>query len=363
MNNVLTYLDWRGDISFDYSPFNEIDSVIISRLAYIPFDDIITSSFTHGISLGRAAEKFFGKIEAMKKVDKNHDLALLKKAAQSKRFTDLTICGYVSEWDEDSEKQFSAMTISLPDNSWYIAYRGTDNSLVGWKEDFNMSFKCPVPSQESAVSYIRKAASHLTGNLVVGGHSKGGNLAVFASAFSGAETQKRICGIYNFDGPGFDSSVIGTPEYKNIAELVLTFVPQSSIIGMLLEHEEPYAIIKSAGKTGMLQHNIYSWSVNRNSFKKLENVDTRSTFVDFTLKDWIKKMSPEEREAFIESTYRMLTQSGIHTMSDISSNGLVRLINFVSSLKYLDDESRKSVIKALELLVESASKGLKEVVL
>ena len=334
MNNILTYLDWRGDVTFDYSLFNEIDSVIIARLAYIPFDDIVSDDFEKGISLGRAAEKFFNKIDAMKKADKNSDLALLKKAAQSKRFTDLTICGYVSEWDEDAEKQFSAMTISLPDNSWYIAYRGTDSSLLGWKEDFNMSFKCPVPSQASAVSYIRKASGYLPGNLVAGGHSKGGNLAVFAAAFSGEETQK---------------------------DRVLTFVPQSSIIGMLLEHEEPYAIIKSVGKTGMLQHNIYSWSVNRNSFKKLENVDTKSTFVDFTLKDWIKKMSPEEREAFIDSTYRMITQNGVRTMNDISSSGVVRLINFVSSLKTLDDESRKAVTKALELLVESASKGLKEV--
>ncbi len=361
MNNILTYLDWRGDVTFDYSLFNEIDSVIIARLAYIPFDDIVSDDFEKGISLGRAAEKFFNKIDAMKKADKNSDLALLKKAAQSKRFTDLTICGYVSEWDEDAEKQFSAMTISLPDNSWYIAYRGTDSSLLGWKEDFNMSFKCPVPSQASAVSYIRKASGYLPGNLVAGGHSKGGNLAVFAAAFSGEETQKRIHGIYNFDGPGFDSAVIETDEYKAIADRVLTFVPQSSIIGMLLEHEEPYAIIKSVGKTGMLQHNIYSWSVNRNSFKKLENVDTKSTFVDFTLKDWIKKMSPEEREAFIDSTYRMITQNGVRTMNDISSSGVVRLINFVSSLKTLDDESRKAVTKALELLVESASKGLKEV--
>uniref|UniRef100_UPI003FED6EF0 Mbeg1-like protein n=1 Tax=Candidatus Fimenecus sp. TaxID=3022888 RepID=UPI003FED6EF0 len=264
---------------------------------------------------------------------------------------------------EDAEKQFSAVTVDLPGSVSYISYRGTDSSIVGWKEDFNMSFKCPVPSQESAVSYMNKAASVLTTDLIAGGHSKGGNLAVFAASFCRGDFKGRISSVYNFDGPGFDSKVIEQDGYKDICGRVLTFVPQSSIIGMLLEHEEPYTIIKSRGKNGLIQHNIYSWLVGPKGFTRLDNVDSKSTFIDHTLKEWVRKMTPQEREVFVDTSYKMICKTGAHTVNDLNGTGLKKVMVLLSSLKGMDDESKNVIFGAVELLLESAKNSFKKVFL
>lgn len=363
MSGIFDYLDWRGDIPLSVSGFNEMDSLILARLAYIPFDGIVSADFAEKITLLDAAERFFVTDEAIKKADRNADLILLKKAYAGNRFSQLTLCGYVNEWDEDAEKQFSALTIGLPGEMSYVSYRGTDNSIVGWKEDFNMSFKCPVPSQESAVSYLNRAAGNLTTNLVVGGHSKGGNLAVFASSFCDSDFKSRILTVYNFDGPGFDAKVIEQDSYKEICGKVLTFVPQSSVIGMLLEHEEPYTVVKSRGKNGLIQHNIYSWVVAPTGFVRLDNIDNQSTFIDHTLKDWVCKMTPEEREAFVDTSYKVICKTGVQTVSDIGGSSLKRVMIFLSSLKDMDDESKNVISGAVELLLESAKNSFKKVFL
>ncbi len=362
MNNILSYLDWRGDITMDIRPFNEVDSVILSRISYLPFEHIVTEKFDEYISLKEAADIFFNSMDAMKKADSNADMALLKRMSASSRFDSLRLCGYVAESDEDIEKQFSALSVILPDGCCYISYRGTDGTLLGWKEDFNMTFRCPVPSQEAAVSYLNRASDYFTGQLITGGHSKGGNLAVFASSFCNEEIKERISAIYNFDGPGFDNKVIETDGYRNICNKVVTFVPQSSVIGMMLEHEEPYAIIRSFEKTGMMQHNVYSWTVDRDHFHRVKEVDKRSTFIDFTLKEWVGKMSPAQREAFVDTAYHILTQNGEKTINDMSRSYIVRLTKFIYSMRDLDEDDRKKVTDAILLLVDSARDGLKKVV-
>ena len=363
MSSIFDYLDWRGDIPLYFAGFNELDSLILARLSYIPFDGIVSEDFLSKITVAEAAARFFDTNEAIKRADKNADLILLKKTAESRRFSDLTLCGYINEWDEDAEKQFSAVTVDLPGSVSYISYRGTDSSIVGWKEDFNMSFKCPVPSQESAVSYMNKAASVLTTDLIAGGHSKGGNLAVFAASFCRGDFKGRISSVYNFDGPGFDSKVIEQDGYKDICSRVLTFVPQSSIIGMLLEHEEPYTIIKSRGKNGLIQHNIYSWLVSPKGFTRLDNVDSKSTFIDHTLKEWVRKMTPQEREVFVDTSYNMICKTGAHTVNDLNGIGLKKVMVLLSSLKGMDDESKDVIFGAVELLLESAKISFKKVFL
>lgn len=214
-----------------------------------------------------------------------------------------------------------------------------------------------------AVSYMNKAASVLTTDLIAGGHSKGGNLAVFAASFCRGDFKGRISSVYNFDGPGFDSKVIEQDGYKDICGRVLTFVPQSSIIGMLLEHEEPYTIIKSRGKNGLIQHNIYSWLVGPKGFTRLDNVDSKSTFIDHTLKEWVRKMTPQEREVFVDTSYKMICKTGAHTVNDLNGTGLKKVMVLLSSLKGMDDESKNVIFGAVELLLESAKNSFKKVFL
>lgn len=358
MSNIIDYLDWRGDLSLKMRDFNEVDAVILSRLSYIPFDNIVPKSFLTGVSIKSAAKDLLNDPGAIEKVYKISDLLMLKKISESPRFSRLSLCGYINQWDASSEKQFSALTVKISEDLYFISYRGTDNTLVGWKEDFNMSFICPVPAQQSAVAYIEAAARCLKGNLIPGGHSKGGNLAAYSAAFCNRDVQNRIEKVYNFDGPGFDEKVLESEGYREICGKIITFIPQSSIVGMLLEHEEKYTILKSVERNGLMQHDVYSWVVSRDRFERLKDVTDSSRFLDHTLKDWVKNMTPAQREAFVDTAYALISQTGAHTLRELNSNVAENARIVLSSLKGLDDDSREILFKSIGLFFKSLRSNL-----
>lgn len=358
MTNIIDYLNWRGDLSLKMRPFNEVDAVILSRLSYIPFDNIVPKSFLTGVSIKSAAGDLLRDPAAIEKVYRNSDLLMLKKISESPRFSRLSLCGYINQWDEASEKQFSALTVKISEDTWFISYRGTDNTLVGWKEDFNMSFICPVPAQESSVAYIEAAARCLKGSIITGGHSKGGNLAAYSAAFCSSGLQSRIKKVYNFDGPGFDQKVLESQGYRAICDRISTFIPQSSVVGMLLEHEEKYTILKSVEKNGLMQHNVYSWVVSRDRFERLEDVTDSSKLLDHTLKDWVKNMTPAQREAFVDTAYALISQTGAHTIRELNSNVAENTRIILASIKGLDDESREILFKSIKLFFKSLRTNL-----
>ena len=247
MANIFDYLEWRGDLKLSASSFNSVDSLILSVLSYVPFDGIVPPELGRdGMTIAEAAEAFADSGVKRPGVRNEQDVKLLSALAASDRFGDMRLTGYVNSVDLEKEKQFSAVTVLMGRGRAYVAFRGTDLSLVGWKEDFNMSFRCPVPSQEAATEYLDRAAARLRGRLYVGGHSKGGNLAVYASVFAKRRTRKRLLGVYNNDGPGFNASVLERKEYVEMQDRLYAFIPQSSIIGMLLEHAERYTIVHSS---------------------------------------------------------------------------------------------------------------------
>ena len=282
--NIFDYLEWRGELPMNQCPFNEVDNLILCQLAYAKFDGILPDKFNHSMELKQAAE-MYDKMKSEDAVlfDNKDGECFYRLLISSERFSSMKICGYVNHVDADEQKQFSAMTFGLNDGTYYVAYRGTDNTLVGWKEDLNMSFMSPIPAQEEAVRYLERAAKELPGRpkFRVGGHSKGGNLAVYASQFCSDRTRRYILDVYNNDGPGFRK------EFKSLAERIHTFVPQSSIVGMLLEYEEPYTVIHSSSISGILQHNPFTWEVLGPRFVYEEDTDKFSQYIDRTLKDFM----------------------------------------------------------------------------
>lgn len=241
MPNIFDYMKWR-DIEITKVEFNEIDNLILARLAYLPFDGVIIKDEEITIKEAYERTKTLGTTGRTLQVE---DIDLFPTLANSIRFGKLKITEFINKIDTLQEKQFSAITIILPDDTIYVSYRGTDYSIVGWKEDFNMSFKEQVPSQANAVEYLEKIAKKYKCKIRVGGHSKGGNLAVYASAFCKPEIQKRIINVYNNDGPGFSQKIINSEGYKKILKKVHTYIPQTSIIGRLLNHQEKTTILKS----------------------------------------------------------------------------------------------------------------------
>ena len=218
----------------------------------------------------------------------------------------------------EAEQQFSAVEIVLDDGTSYISFRGTDDTIIGWKEDFNLSTGV-VPAQERAVEYMQRISDKASGMLRVGGHSKGGNIAVYAATFVSQEIKDRIINVYNNDGPGFCDDVIETPEYHEMIKKVHTYIPQSSVIGRLMNHREKYTVVESVQK-GIMQHDLYSWQVLGTKFITLEEVTNGSEFVDKTIKEWLENVEPEKREQVIDVVFDILNATDAQTMKEIKNH-------------------------------------------
>lgn len=352
MPNLFDYLEWRGDLTLEQDPFNEIDALILSRLSYAPLDGIVTDSFHPGPDLAEAARLYGAKEDAAELVYMEKDLDLLLAAGQSTRFCGMRLSGYVNSLDHELEKQFAALTVHCG-NFIFVSFRGTDDTLVGWKEDFNMSFRSLVPAQTHAVVYLLDCAAALPGAIRVGGHSKGGNLAVYAAAFCGENIQERIIKIYNHDGPGFHEETLATPGYAAVRDKIGTYIPQSSVVGMMLGRKENYLIIRSS-QSGLFQHDLYSWEVQRKDFIYLTEVTNESRFVDSTLKTWLNEVSPEQREKFIDGLYEIVSAANARTTSEFTAKWYESAAAGLKSLLNMDEETRKGISMALRQLMKAA---------
>lgn len=316
MGDMFDYLNWRGDLTFTDIPFCPVDALILSSLVYLRFEGILPEDMAHPVPLHVAADAFLSLADANSRVRNRNDLLLLQAAATSPRFQNTRLSFYRSKLLEQEQSQFAAMACMLSDGTAFLAFRGTDNTLIGWKEDFNMSFCDSVPAQREAAAYTNEFAMQWPVLLRLGGHSKGGNLAVYAGAKQTDNIQKRILGIYNLDGPGFTDSMMGNRGYLAMVPKIHTYIPESSIIGILLEHEEAYSVIKSR-QIGLLQHEPYSWEVMGGNFVHVKEMSAGSQFADRTIKNWIKGMTDQEREAFVEAVFELLSAGGASQVSDL----------------------------------------------
>ncbi len=359
MTNVFDYLKWRGDLIFEQSPFNEIDAMILAKLSYFPYEHIEGYITADNVTVADAAG-YMQEIPNIKdKFLLKGDYRIMKVLAEAPRFKNLILSDYENLIDLDTQTQFFAITVKMNDNLHYVSFRGTDSTFVGWKEDLNMSFVCPVPAQEIALKYLEKVAKNHHGNFVVGGHSKGGNLAVYSSAFCDAELQDRIDVIYNFDGPGFSKQVLSALGYQRIAPKIKTFVPQSSVVGLMLEHQEEYTIVHSSQPVTLFQHDLFSWSVKRTRFEYLETVTNSSKFIDSTLKNWIDQMSVEDREKFFDAIYMVFTETKLQDFKEFGDNWFASAKAVVKSIKSVDEPTRKMMTETFRSLVKCAAKTAK----
>ena len=316
MADLFDYLHWRGDLSFQQCPVNAVDALIFSALSYIDLGGSAQALPEIPISLREASEEFFKLPDIQARCRAKADLSLLMAAAETRRFGECLLLQFRSRLIPEEETQFAAVTFLLDDDSGFLAFRGTDYSLTGWKEDFNMSFRETIPSQLLALEYIQEIGSRYIMPLRIGGHSKGGNLAVFASVKADSQIRSRILDVYSMDGPGFTEYLLSDPVYKEMVPRIHTIIPQSSVIGMLLEHEEPYTIIKS--KTlGLLQHELYSWEVDGPHFVPMEEITTDSRFLDQTIKTWFAGMTNEERNEIVDTIFDLLSIGEVDNVLDI----------------------------------------------
>ena len=353
MSDIFDYLYWRGDLPLRRSPFNPADGAILAQLAYAPFADLKPEFWQGSPTLGDACRELASHPDLQERTLLKDDPRLIRPLADSPRFSDMPLCDHADLLDEASETQFSATTFRLGEGLWYIAFRGTDETVTGWKEDFNMSFTLPVPAQALAEQYLRAAAGNLPGRLILGGHSKGGNLAVYAAAACPEEVRERIARVYNFDGPGFEDSFLETPGFRALQGRVETFVPQSSVVGLLLGHEETHTVVKS-GSLGPLQHNLYTWHFAREGFVELETVTRGSQVLDRTLKNWLRSLTLEQREIFVDAFFSLLETGGVQDLREIPENLSASAKALPGVIRDMDPQTRKVLLDCLAALAKAA---------
>ncbi len=345
--NVVDYARAQRE-TFEERGVCRVDSLVFSILAYahIP-SEVVQASTGEGIAVRElCAAPFLGTLCA-RMYDPQSSMELLTALAESPRFRDVRVSCFAHHTDERAEKQFAAMTLAISPREAYVAFRGTDNTLVGWKEDFNMSFQTAVPSQLEAVSYLNDVARVAPGRLWCGGHSKGGNLAVYASMMCNAEVQGRIERCFSHDGPGFSATTMADPRWNHALSVVDKTIPQSSVVGMVFERQEQdFTVVHSRG-TGLSQHDPYRWEVSGCDFVYDKRLDVSATVLDWSVNSWLANATAEERERFVDAVFGVIAASGEDTMAGIKSNWRTSMPRMAVAASQLDPEDKELVMRAV----------------
>ena len=335
MANMLDYLVWRGDIPLSVVPWGGVDGLICAQFSYLDFHG---GQDTKGWTLEE-----LNRIDALQEGTSNSFAgrkAVFQKMAESARFSETRMHHAIALTDPEIEMQFSAMCLDLPDGTTCVAFRGTDNTIVGWREDFNMAYQTRVPAQEAATLYLTRAAGLSDRPLRIVGHSKGGNLAVYASACVSKKIQKRIESIWSYDGPGMNREMSQTEGFGRIRERIHSYVPQTSIIGMLMDYYEPYTVVHSTA-SGISQHDPMTWQIYGPQFVTLPNVDQTAKVTRDTLHNWLQNSTPEQRADFVDVLFQLVDTTKATRMSDLTGEKFRSLLTMVGNRKEVNPEARR----------------------
>lgn len=367
MANISDYLDWRADVPFSLDPFNEVDNLVLCELVYSAFDGIVEGpDLKKKISIEEVCSKFFEKYTDEELMAKNTMTKvapfLLRKMANSNRFGGTKLSGYINEIDESSQSQFAACTFYLPDGTIYAAFRGTDDTLVGWREDFNMCFSSATGGQKKAVDYLNQNFSRTMKKIRVGGHSKGGNFAVYASAFCKPSVKDSILEVYSNDGPGFIDEILEKEEYLSIVKKIKSFIPEQSIVGLLMGNCFNSSIVVSDAK-GINQHDPMSWQIKRNSFERAEKLADSSLVIDEVIKKWTVQFDYETRNLFGDILFSSFASSGATKLSEVTSGGVKSVAAISKDIQSLDKEQQELFYEVVKSLVASGGEVFKNTLL
>lgn len=358
MSNLLDYLGKSNLVPISRTtPLNTLDALTLARFSYLPFDLIELEPSETVRSVAAKMRKLSVKAFLYPE-DKKMILAL----GQNPRFADLKVTEFVARRNKRTVEQFAAITIHIPEEKIYISFIGTDDTLNGWREDCNMAIQETVPSQKSAKKYLRSIANKYPDTKIyLGGHSKGGTLAMYAALTSKRHLVRRIKFVYSFDGPGMSNRLTqkSLRRFKAAGERsplprMINYVPQDSIIGRLFSHAEKIQVVKSGAKN-FYQHNVHTWQINLREQKLVPAViSKKSDFVDQTISEWIKKMPKKQKKLFVDSIFKVLDQSKYNSPIGISVDGIRAIPDLIDSFRKLEKNDRKVIFLGLRRLLSSA---------
>lgn len=347
--NIIDYVKKYGKYSFEAEPFNEVDNVIFSQIPYLPLKDVVSGFGHRPITLSRAVhllerelkkKRAFLPVKFFKKI---YRLFFLMK--DSPRYKDILLYNYIRVVEHD--RQFCAVTLRLPDDTIYVSYEGTDCAVSGWYEDACMTYSFPVPAQELAANYLRRTVRFLDKKIIIGGHSKGGNLAVYAALEAPFYMKHKILKVYNNDGPGFFKELFDSKKYQKLLPKIVKIVPRESVVGMFLYQSEDIEIVKSKSKR-ILQHDPFNWQIFNNRFER----DILSDFsynVSKKTNSWLAKLTEEEKKQCLNALFNAFDSSNIVEVNQLIS--LSKTKNFVKHLYYIDSEAKENLIDVFKEMI------------
>jgi len=374
MGKIMDYLQWRGDLTFSQDPLNDVDTLILALLSYLPLKDIVPGIESYKtISLKEAAQQYFLKFFPIE--DKSFTInatasslfdsevqALFRKAASCPRFEEIRLSLFEENVDYVIGRQFAAVTYTIkkPEYKKVIAFRGTDSSVVGWKEDFELAYMERIPAQESACKYLERTIGIFSSKFIVCGHSKGGNLAMYAGSHFDAARHNKLIKIINFDGPGFDFSIAQRDPFQQYEHKIINYIPGESMVGLLLDSVGKRLVVSSASRF-VFQHNALNWEVERAQFVQgsLSNI---ALLLEHTLKTWLKKISISEREMFLEALFEILGASEGNAIKLDAQENLQQLKIVHQKYSKLDKETRALLTQVFESLTAEARETLSETI-
>lgn len=360
MGTILDYLREYGGYSLEEKPFGEVDSLVISQFSYLKFDGIVPGpgEGRGPVSVAQiAAHADYDHLYADERYRKDNT-ALFTGVLKSRRFGEMRLWNYVNQIEPEQEIQFSAVVCGLSEELAYVVFRGTDENIVGWKEDLNLAFSEPVPGQTRSVPYLEEAARTISGRFFVGGHSKGGNLAVYASMHCDPQVRERIAAIYDHDGPGFRPEVREQGAWSEIEGRIRKTVPRSSLVGMLLYTDGDYRVVES--KTlGLAQHNPYTWLVKEDDFRIVDEIRPGRRFVDQTLNEWILSLDQTQMHIFVDTLYRIVQASETDNLIDFTAHWFQSIHKIGKAIGEVDEETADVMIRIMRALFEMVSMHVK----
>ena len=357
MGNLITYVQQYGAQTFEDKSLTDIDVLVLTEIAYLPFDEIVPKSFdvTETISLNQLGKEFEQIKEKEQELNPfmitSERIELLEIVSKSQRYKEIKVFGFMNDIDDERTKQFAAVCYQWEEENRWIIFRGTDETLIGWKEDFMMTYSDLIPAQTDAIEYLKKQAETFSGTLNVSGHSKGGNLSLYASAMQEETVQNRIGQIYCWDSPGVHRSILGTEGYQRVVSKAKRYIPQDSIVGMMLESQVPYQIIESQG-SGISQHSALMWNIEEDHFVELTELTKNSQLTDQTFKQWTEVVSDEDLKLFFDTFFELIFEMGVETVNDVYYNFRMYMQKFFEKAYQMNPEKREVLLRVGHLLFQ-----------
>ncbi len=352
MADFFDYLYWRGDLTFDKVPFNKIDALLLAQVSYCLFDGVVSEAFNEKKTFAQVAKDFAALPDYEERINigfliNKRTTELMVKCAESQRFRNVELCGFRNIYNEEKVEQFAALTFII-DGKPVIALRGTDDTITGWKEDFNIAWLDQIPAQKDALEYFKEACAALDGDFVLTGHSKGGNLVINTAVRCDKKLQKRVSQVYNFDGPGFDPAFFESEEYEAVEEKIKSFYPGFSVVGMIFHHPKDFEIVKSDG-FAFWQHDAMNWQLMGAEFVNEADFADESKLFYSAFNEWIDKLNKKQKKNFVETMFYVLEASGAKTNNEIEKDALKATARMVAAYADMDKKRRKELRDILSM--------------